>query len=227
MNAFEYLRKERQLTDETIRTFHLGYCDQGLNIYGDTEFPGKNLELDYKFEGTVLFPIFNLYNDLIGVSARKLNYNSKVDLKYVNTVYPKTEHLYGLNITWPYCLKERKVYVVEGNVDTLMMYQHGIKNVVGMLGSTIRATQLCLLGRFVDEIIFVPDGDTAGEKLIEKLLKKGKGLIDKYYNLEVGFSYVKLPPYFDPDKFLREKGQEQFFKLDVVKLKNSRQPSYR
>lgn len=218
--AFEYLQKERQLTEETIRKFHLGYCDDKGNIYADTDFPSKDLELDYKFHGTALFPVCNLYDELIGVSARKLNYKTNVDLKYVNTVYQKTDHVYGLNVTLNECAKANKVYVVEGNVDTLMMYQSGIKNVVGMLGSTLSLTQLTILSRFVDEILMVPDGDTAGDKLIERIVGKPgkKGLLAKYNTLNLSFSQVQLPRFFDPDKFLRERGRDEFLKLDIVKL---------
>lgn len=218
--GFHYLQVERQLDNETIRKFHLGYCDKDRNIYADMDAPYKSLELDYKFQNSALFPIFNLYGDLIGVSARKLDYKSNLDLKYVNTVYPKTDHVYGLSLTLPDCVKANRAYVVEGNIDTAMMYQHGFRNVVGMLGSNLSITQLTILSRFVDEIYLVPDGDTAGEKLIERLMGDGrkKGLVNKFPQLTTQFYQVKLPAYFDPDKFLREKGHDEFQKLEVIKL---------
>jgi DNA primase len=221
--AFEYLKKERHLTDETIRQFHLAYCDGKGNIYSDSDFPDQSLELDYKFFDTALFPVCNVYGGMVGVSGRKLNYKSNADLKYVNTVYQKTDHLYGLSVTLAECIKENKVYVVEGNVDTLMMYQSGVKNVVGMLGSTLSITQLSILSRFVDEVLLVPDGDTAGEKLIERITGRSgkKGLIQKFPKLALSFSHVKLPLFFDPDKFLRERGRDEFFKLEVIKLNSN------
>lgn len=221
MTAFDYLKKDRSLTDESIAAFNLGYCDPNGTIYIGANYKGTELQLDYKFKNTALFPIFNLYNEVIGVSGRNLSYNNNKDLKYVNTVYPKTEHMYGLNIAWPHALKSRRVYVVEGNVDTIMMHQYGFKNVVGMLGSSLRVTQLCLLSRFADEVYMVPDGDTAGEKLIERLWnpqKLNKSLLHKYPNLDMKIFHVKLPTYYDPDKFLREKGAEEFKKLEVVEL---------
>lgn len=218
--GFKYLKTERQLSDETIRKFHLAYCDGKGNIYSDMDFPSKSLELDYKFYDTALFPICNLYGELVGVSGRKLNYKTNMDLKYVNTVYQKTDHLYGLSTTLMDCVRENRAYIVEGNVDTVMMYQHGIKNVVGMLGSTLSITQLAILSRFVDEIYLVPDGDTAGEKLIERVIgtDRKKGLVSKFPQLALQFYQVKLPTFFDPDKFLREKGREEFLKLEVLKL---------
>ncbi len=229
LSGFDYLLKTRGLTKEVIRTFHLGYCDNDNNIYVDTQFPSTTLTLDYKFKESVIFPINNVYGDMIGVSARKLNHKTNQDLKYVNTVYPKTDHLYGLNVTWKDCVKERKAYVVEGNVDTLIMYQFGIKNVVGMLGSSLKIKQVTLLSRYVDEIILVPDGDTSGNNLIKKLVdgslrgkpKEHLALLKKYHNLDIKFTHLQLPEGYDPDKFLFEKGKEALLNLPKISLNAS------
>ncbi len=217
--GFDYLKNKRKLSSDTIRAFHLAYCDAAGFIYADTQFPSKDLSLDPRFNNSVLFPICNLYSDLIGVSARKLDYDTKKDLKYVNTVYPKTDHLYGLNVTYERCFEKRQAYVVEGNVDTLMMYQAGLQNVVGMLGSNISITQLCLLSRFVDEVIFVPDGDEAGQKMLHKLEDLRKSILAKYKNLELSFGAVRLPNGYDPDKYLQEHTKEDFLKLEVIPFK--------
>lgn len=233
--GFEYLLNKRRLTKESIKTFHLGYCDPKGYIYVDTKFPSQELKLDRKFKNSVIFPICDAYNQLIGVSARKLDYETNKDLKYVNTVYPKTDHLYGFNTTWKECLKQRVAYVVEGNMDTIIMYQHGIKNVVGMLGSAIKINQVCLLSRFVDHVIIVPDGDDGGGHLINRLtgkeialiggkkrsLNKKRALILKYHNLDIDFSYLKLPEGYDPDKYLFEFGKDNFLKLPRVSLNQS------
>jgi DNA primase len=208
--GLKYLKENRHLTDETIQTFQLGYCDANSTIYEWSNFSQTGLTLsDPRFKNTALFPIFDLYGDLIAVSGRALS--ADVQPKYINTVYPKTNHLFGLNITWPECLKTKTVYVVEGNVDTMMMYQAGIKNVVGMLGSNLTAKQLCLLSRFAEKIVLVPDGDNAGEKFLEKI----KAVIPKKYNnFDVKFSMIQLPKGYDPDKFLFENGKDALLNLE-------------
>jgi DNA primase len=228
LRGFEYFKNERQLNDDSINAFNLGYCDDDGSIYIGSSYTGKPIDFGkhvVQFKNTALFPIFDMYGDLIGVSGRNLNYQNKDDLKYVNTIYNKTEHLYGLNLAWKYAVSENRLYVVEGNVDTVMMYQHGFRNTVGMLGSTLRVPQLCLMARFVDEVYLVPDGDTSGNKLIERLwnpYKLNKSLLNKYQNLDTKFFHVKLPTYYDPDKFLREKGAEEFKKLEVVELNSAK-----
>ena len=207
-----YLSDERRLKPETIDKFSLAYCDErGIRSFGSHASPIGCSELNKvyldpaKFNNSILFPIFNVYGGYVGISARSLDPNN--ELKYVNTVYPKGKHLYGFNVTWPECLRERKVYIVEGNVDAIMMYQCGIKNVVGMVGSTVGITQLTLLLRFVDHIVFVPDGDKAGKKFIQRVIvgKPGqKSLIEKHPSLGLTFSTINLADKYDPDTFLKE-----------------------
>lgn len=211
--GFKYLKDNRHLTDETIRSWNLGYCDPKGIIYMGTNFSEK-LSLDFKFNCSILFPIFDMYGALIGVSARSLDRKPDAP-KYVNTVYAKANNLYGLHMTWKDCVREKKVYVVEGNVDTIMMWQAGVKNVVGMLGSNFSSTQLCLLGRFVDKVVFMPDGDSAGYKFVKKV----RDGISKFDNANLEFSVVNLPYGYDPDKFVQEKGLEELRKLEVPLVK--------
>lgn len=216
--GISYLLEQRYLTSESIEKFRLGFCDEygqfkfhvSLDNF-DSELP----KLDPRFYNSVIFPIFDLYNKVIGVSARSLSPTN--DLKYINTVYKKGKHLYGLNFTWWDCLKKRKVYIVEGNIDVVRMYQDGIQNVVGMLGSTLSLTQLIVLSRFVDEVVFVPDGDKAGIKFLERVAigRKGrKSLTEKHTNLDLNFSLIQLPEGSDPDTFLQCHKAEDLFKLE-------------
>lgn len=212
VTGFEYLKNKRKLSDESIRTFHLGYCDPEGNLYVDTDFPSKSLELDpRKFGNTALFPICNLYGELVGVSARNLKKElNKNDLKYVNTVYQKTDHLYGLNIAWPYILKEKTAYVVEGNVDVIMLNQHGIKNTVGMLSSVMKLKQFCLLMRFAEHVVIIPDGDDAGSKIVDRIKEK----ILKGHRLDLKITVLNLPKSYDPDSYIQEHGKDSLLSLD-------------
>jgi DNA primase len=210
IKALNYLKNERHLTDDTIRAFHLSYCDAHGHIYTDCDSRLENIKLDKRFNDATIFPIYNLYDELIAVSSRSMQNDPNIP-KYVNTVYDKTQHLYGLNLTWRECLKENKVYVVEGNIDTLMMWQHGIKNVVGMLGSNLTFTQICILLRFARNIVLIPDGDKAGAKFLNKLKEV---IPSKYADIDLNFSVVTLPNAYDPDKFLYEYGRKEFLQLE-------------
>ena len=210
IKATDYLKKERRLDDKTIQQFMLGYCDPQGTIYVNSDFPQTHLELKPHFRDAVLFPIFNLYGDLVGISARPFKKDS---LKYVNTVYAKTEHLYALSVTWKDCLQARKVYIVEGNIDVATMWQKGIKNVVGMLGVILSEKQLCLLSRFVDEIVLVPDSDTGGEKFLQRMKRDLKNTA---FDLKI--KIIDLPKGLDLDTFLKDHTIEEFMALEKKHL---------
>ena len=192
--------KQRGLTDQTVKTFNLGYCDTS----GYVTVPEVSSFVDRRFYHSALFPIYNLYNVPISVSARPLSPGSP--FKYVHTHYDKAHHLYGLNVTWPDILKARKAYIVEGNFDLLTLYQYGITNTVAMLGSQFSPTQLCLLTRFCDEIVIATDGDEPGIKCASKIMKlcQSRGIKS---------SLLKLPPSMDPDNFVKTYGASAFVKL--------------
>lgn len=214
LQAFKYLMDERGLTEETIRTFHLAHRDGKGMIYVDADCMEPFPELDFRFNNASLFPVFDLYNKMIGVSARPFNPGPNLP-KYVNTSYEKAEHLYGLNVSYPFCIKERVAYVCEGNVDTLQMWQKGIKNVVGMLGSNFSVVQLGLLLGFVEHVIFCPDGDVAGLNFMEKTKNT---LLKRYKDVPMSFSFLMLPTGFDPDSYLKKYSKEEFLALPEVKV---------
>lgn len=61
------------------------------------------------------------------------------------------------------------VYVVEGHLDALMLWQWGYRPVVALLGSHPGAAQIEKLVAYYDRVLVVPDGDDAGEKMVEAL----------------------------------------------------------
>ena len=192
-----YLIQERKLTEEVILRFHLGYVDHSGEVYVDADFQGKLPSLDKRFYHSTMFPIFSVYGECVAVSCRPLNPSPT---KYINSTYDKAKHLYGLAQTWQDCLREKAIYVVEGNISLLQMYQAGIKNCVAMLGSNLSSYQVALLNRFVTKIIIVPDSDKAGMNVIGKLKKKVE---TKLYDSDISFTYIQLPQGQDPDDYFK------------------------
>lgn len=220
INGVDYLKQTRGLLDSDIETFSLGYCDEFGKVFVTKEWPTydslldiQNRLKDSRFRNTALFPIFNLYGDIVGVSGRKV-VQGENDPKYVNTVYPKTQHLFGFHLTHTDCLSAKSAFVVEGNLDTVTMYKFGIKNVVGMLSSNISFPQFCLLSRFVEEVTFVPDGDAAGQRFLERVRGKGQSkILSICQKLGLKTSFIELPAGYDPDSYLKKFGKEEFMKL--------------
>lgn len=187
----------RGLSDATIETFGIGACD----TFGRCTHPEYLPLIDFRFHDTVLFPIRNVYNDLVAIGSRS------VDAKmYVHSKYSKRQHLFGLNIAYPEIFKTRKVFVVEGNFDLLTCYEHGIKNVVAMLGSKLSIEQLSLLVRFADEIVIASDSDEPGQECARKIATLCRENSIKYRKLN-------LPTGSDPDSLIRAKGADAFLRL--------------
>lgn len=210
LKALEYLTKERKLTEEAIQQFGIGYCDPHGTNYLWSDFPTESLSLDTRFFNSILFPIKDLYGSVIAISARSMDPDPKS--KYLNTSYTKGKHLYGLYQTWKSCLEQNKVYVVEGNIDVPFLWQSGVPNVVGMLGSNLTVSQLCLLRRFTTNICLVPDADKAGTRFLDKVkIATSK----KYENLEFNYSIIILPDGLDPDEYLLTHSKEEFYSLEM------------
>lgn len=210
--SYKYLIEKRKLTEETIQLFHLGYVAPNGEVYVGADFTGALPVMDKRFYHSTMFPIFDLYGACIAVSCRPLG---PTQTKYINSAYEKSEHLYGLSLTWKECLREQTVYVVEGNVSLLQMYQAGVKNCVAMLGSKLSVRQVCLLSRFVKKIVLVPDADTAGNNFLGKMKEN---IPVKLYDADVKFMSIELPSTMDPDDFFKIHSKQDFLSLPEQEL---------
>lgn len=61
------------------------------------------------------------------------------------------------------------VYVVEGHLDALLLWQWGYRPVVALLGSAPGAAQVEKLIAYYEKVLVVPDGDEAGDKMVDDL----------------------------------------------------------
>lgn len=219
--ASSYLR-ERGLTEEIIKTFSLGYSlkewNQITNYLKGREFQnplvlqsgivsaGTKSNYDV-FRDRIIFPIFNLQNDVIAFGGRVMD-NSEP--KYLNSpdtiLFKKGETLYGLSHAKEGIRKEGHAVVVEGYFDVLTCHQNGINNTVAPLGTALTSSHLQKIKRFTNKVFLVFDGDYAGRSAARRSL----GML-----IEQGLSpkILVLPEKEDPDSFIRNKGATAFKRL--------------
>ena len=219
MNYLDYLQNERKLKPETISQFKIGCMDEhGAYHQLSNEFPTKFLpNLGFYFRHSILYPVYDLYNKPVAISARRLD---GTEPKSINTVYLKKNHLYGLNWTYRDILEKQEAFVVEGNVDFLQLYQNGIRNVVALLGSNLSTRHICLLSRFAKKLLIVPDPDGGGDKFKARaldLLKKS-GIDFEFIELPRSSGKVEKKDSYDPDKFVKEFGAEKFLALRKMRV---------
>ena len=215
--GYQYL-SGRGLTEETMRSFGLGYSDKfsdGLyrylksKGYKDDRLRESGLfNVDErhgmydKFWNRVIFPIMDVNNRVIGFGGRVMGDGKP---KYLNSpetkIFDKSRNLYGLNVA----RKTRKNYIIlcEGYMDVISMHQAGFTNAVASLGTALTSGHASLLKRYTQEVLLLYDSDEAG---VRAALRGIPILREAGVNSRV----VDLKPYKDPDEFIKNMGAEAF-----------------
>lgn len=224
--ALEYFRN-RGFSDETIRSFGLGYSMNGWdNIVKWAEREKYPLTLVEKaglitkredgsgyydrFRGRAMFPIFSVTGRVIGFGARKLREDDTVQGKYINSpetpIYVKSKSLYGIYQAKDALREKEHAVLVEGYADLLSVFQAGFRNVVASSGTALTEEQIQLIGRYAKQITIVYDADSAGSKAalrgVDVILEQG---------LDVRIA--RLPEGEDPDTFVKKHGSAAFAEL--------------
>ena len=217
--ALDYLYN-RGIDLDFIRTFEIGLAPKAsrfLAVMQEQKFHRPLLEeagLLSKgrefFSDRITIPIRDAVGSVIGFSARKYKAET-FGGKYVNTpetvLFKKSKVLFGLSFSRKTIAKERKVLIVEGQIDALRLIHSGYTWTVAGQGTAFgeeMAKELIHLG--VRQAFLALDGDTAGQ---EASVKIG----DLFQKEGVEVMVVPLPLKCDPDEFLQEKGPEHWQKL--------------
>lgn len=217
-NAYQYL-KDRELSEETIIKFGLGYSNKYSNdLYKYLKEMGYNDEVlketglvsieekgsHDKFWNRVMFPIFDVNSRVIAFGGRVMGEGSP---KYLNSpetkVFDKSRNLYGLNLA----RVSRKPYLIicEGYMDVIALHQSGFNNAVASLGTALTSGHAMLLKRYTDQVILSYDSDDAGIKATLRAIPTLK-------NVGLSIKVINLKPYKDPDDFIKNLGVEAFEK---------------
>ncbi|MGH3942186.1 MAG: DNA primase [Pseudonocardiaceae bacterium] len=128
-----------------------------------------------RFHRRLLWPIRDLGGDVVGFGARRLFDDDRNEAKYLNTaetpLYRKSQVLFGLDLAKREIARRRQVVVVEGYTDVMAMHLSGVSTAVASCGTSFGAEHVSVLRRllmddfeFHGEVIFVFDGDEAGQK---------------------------------------------------------------
>lgn len=217
--AWKYLT-ERQLKEETIVKFGLGYSDKySDDLYKYLKSQGYEDELlsqsglisidevkggHDKFWNRVMFPIMDVNNKVIGFGGRVMGEGMP---KYLNSpetkIFDKSRNLYGLNFAR--LSRKRQILLCEGYMDVIALHQAGFTNAAASLGTAFTGLQANLLKRYADEVIITYDSDGAGVKAALRAIPilKEAGL---------GVKVLRMHPYKDPDEFIKALGAEAFEK---------------
>lgn len=142
------------------------------------------------FRGRIMFPIKDIYSNIIGFTGRILVESEKSGGKYVNTsqtaIFDKSRAVYGLDKAKMEIKTQDKVILVEGQMDVIANHKAGFKNAVAASGTALTESHLKLLKRYTNNILFAFDADEAG-------LKAAKRGIDLALIMGMNVRIISLP----------------------------------
>lgn len=213
--------KERELRDEIIKKFQLGYSPEQKNAFTESAlnkgyskeileksglsiFPENSPNGIDRFRERVIFPIHSFSGRVLGFGARILKNNIKT-AKYLNSpeteIYHKSNVLYGLNQSKQAISKNNLCLLVEGYMDVIALHQAGIENVVSSSGTALTVEQIKLIKRLTENVTILFDGDKAG-------IKASFRSIDMLLSESMNIRVLLFPDGDDPDSFARKHPQE-------------------
>ena len=217
--AQEYVKK-RQLSNETLKSFKIGFSGKFDELYQELKKQGfgereilesglvnKNERGQYidRYRNRLMFPICDARGKVIAFGGRVLD-DSKP--KYINSpenvVYSKGRNLFGLNVAKKGDLK--RILIVEGYMDVISLHQRGITNVVAPLGTALTEQQGWLLRKNAEQIILSFDSDEAG-------LKAKLRALDILQNMGCDLRILQMEGAKDPDEYIIKYGNARFNNL--------------
>ncbi len=209
--------KDRQVKDETIEEWQLGYSPDAwdtLNTYltkkgikeddifqsGLTIKKDKGVGYNDRFRNRLMFPISDAQGNIIGFGGRWLGPEEKI-AKYINSpqtlIYNKSYVVFGLDKARQEIKQKKVSVVVEGYMDCLSSHQAGVKNVVASSGTALTLEQVKMLKRYSNNIAFAFDQDVAGDAAA----KRG---IEVAWQEDMSTKVIQIPDAKDPDDLIKK-----------------------
>lgn len=221
-SAIDYL-KTRGLSGQIAKDFEIGYAPANwenlVPLFGKTASSKQQLydaglliKKDSggfydRFRDRIMFPIRDRRGRIVGFGGRVLD---KGEPKYLNSpetpIFQKGHELYGLFLALKQNRQLKCALIVEGYLDVIALFQHGINYAVATLGTATTSHHLQRLFRYTSDIMFCFDGDAAGRSAAWRALQATLPVMKD--GVQVRFLF--LPDKEDPDSFIRKEGKDSF-----------------
>ncbi|MEH1839733.1 MAG: DNA primase [Nostoc sp.] len=233
--ALQYLQSNRQLKEETIQQFGLGYAPAGWEtlyryLVEDKHYPAQILEkaglikprslgggyYDV-FRDRLMIPIRDVQGRVIAFGGRTLTDEQP---KYLNSpeteLFSKGKTLFALDQAKGGISQLDQAVVVEGYFDAIALHAAGINNAVASLGTALSLEQVRLILRYTEskQLVLNFDADKAGTNAAERAIGE---IAELAYKGEVQLKVLNLPDGKDADEYLHKRSPEDYGEL----LKNA------
>jgi DNA primase len=222
--AREYLLG-RGLDEQALKEFRVGYAPSAWDRmllgsrragFTDEELlaaglaqrshtnPGRIFD---RFRERIMFPAADARGRVVGFGARAMRDNQPP--KYLNTsdseLYHKRTVLFGIDMARASAARAGRMVLVEGYTDVLALHQAGLRNCVGIMGTSLTEEQVNGLERVVGKggiLELCLDADQAGQ---EAMLRAARLAENRSLDLRV----VPLPPGLDPAELIQREGPDR------------------
>jgi DNA primase len=211
---------DRGLQPSTIRQFELGYSPDSYHLlkdhlkekgFSDAELLKGGLVSQRsiadgntfdRFRNRYMFPIYDHQGNAVGFGGRIIG---EGEPKYLNSpdtpVYNKSLILYGLHLAKEAIKKQDAVIFVEGYMDVITAHQAGTRNAVATSGTALTPTQLKLIKRYTNNILFAFDQDSAGMEATMRAIEIAQ-------EAKMNIRIIRIPHGKDPDDCIRENPED-------------------
>jgi DNA primase len=212
---------ERGLTEETLKTFRVGYAPSTWDKlmmaarqggYGHKEMFDAGLatrggktegRLYDRFRRRIMFPLQDPRGRVLGFGARALGADQQP--KYLNSpdgeIFHKGDIVYGAHHARVAAARADEVIACEGYMDVLALHQAGLQNVVGVMGTSLTDKQVGELAKLAKTVLLALDADSAGQ---EAMLRAARVAASSSLSLRV----VPLPKGLDPADVVQQQGAD-------------------
>jgi DNA primase len=229
--ALEYLETKRELREDTIQQFGLGYAPAGWEtlyryLVEDKRYPVQLVEkaglikprkessgyYDV-FRDRLIIPIHDVLGRVIAFGGRSLGDEQP---KYLNSpeteVFFKGKTLFALDKAKAAISQMDQAVVVEGYFDAIALHAAGINNVVASLGTALSMEQVRQVLRYSEskQLVLNFDADKAGTNAAERAIGE---IAELAYKGEVQLKILNLPDGKDADEYLQGREPENYREL--------------
>ena len=209
--ARHYLRAERGYDGEVVRAYQLGWAPEGWDtlaralkapndVLRDTGlgFVNARGRVQDSFRGRVLFPIFDVRGEPVGIGGRALpgDQQSKYKNSPETPLYKKSRVLYGLNWAKGAMVERNEVVVCEGYTDVIGLQRAGVEQAVATCGTAFGEDHVQVLKNFARRLVLAYDADAAGQAAAERVYEW-----ERKHDIDV--AVAAFPPGEDPADLAR------------------------
>ncbi|HEV2752873.1 MAG TPA: DNA primase [Solirubrobacteraceae bacterium] len=209
---------ERGLEETTLREFRVGYAPSRWDTvmlasqrsgFGARELYEAGLALRPKgggriydrFRAQITFPLCDPRGRVLGFAGRRMDEGRGP--KYLNSpegeLFHKGRMVFGADLARAHAAKAGQVIAAEGYTDVLALHQGGLRNAVGIMGTSLTEEQVAELSRLAPTVLLALDADSAGEAAMVRAAQVAAG---RRLELRV----VPLPEGLDPADLIARDG---------------------